>query len=88
MTLSPCRMAFAATIRSPSSVNPYSSPRAVRARAGVVLRLMEGAGEIDAETADAARRELKAMSFERQTPPYGGWFADWVGDRATRLASA
>jgi penicillin-binding protein 1A len=73
---------LAATIRSPSQVNPLGDVDAVRARATMVVDLMERQGLVAAGPAGAARLEISTTSFGGPAPAYGGWFADWVAGQA------
>ncbi|EPX75524.1 PBP1A family penicillin-binding protein [Salipiger mucosus] len=80
--------ALAAILRAPSEVNPFRDTEALRARAGLVIRLMAEQGRIDAGQANAARVELATMAPRPKDAPYGGWFADWVQGQARKLAAS
>jgi penicillin-binding protein 1A len=69
---------LAATIRSPSQVNPATGGDALRARAALVVDLMEAQGRVDTIDAAAARLEIAGSAPAVAAPAYGGWFADWV----------
>ncbi|WP_088624296.1 transglycosylase domain-containing protein [Oceanicola sp. 22II-s10i] len=78
---------LAATIRTPSGLNPFSNPEPLLDRARMVIDLMEGQGRIEAGAANDARLDLATLRFHRSAPTYGGWFADWVAPHADGLAT-
>ena len=77
---------LAASIQTPSAVNPISDLEATKARARIVLDNMVELGMIDAATREAARTEMVTIRPEPAQGAYGSWFADWVLPRAETIA--
>src|SRR5699024_12869800 len=72
-------------VRSPSRLNPYTSPEEVAARRNVVLASMVTAGAVTADEAADAKEEPLGLLDEPQTLPRGciaagdrGFFCDYV----------
>ncbi|MCX7932791.1 MAG: PBP1A family penicillin-binding protein [Rhodovarius sp.] len=65
--------------QAPSRTNPRANPEAALARGREVLRAMVAAGSITEEQAAAA---AAAMALPPRPGSGGGWFAEWVIDRA------
>ncbi|GGL55565.1 transglycosylase domain-containing protein [Wenxinia marina] len=78
--------ALAATIQSPSSVNPSADLPATQQRARLVIDLMEAQGRLEPGAADAARADLVTLATDRPVARYGSWFADWVVSEAEAIA--
>ena len=68
---------IAGSVKAPARYNPFSDTDAGLARAQVVLRAMQSAGFIDANTRALAEATRPRIIRANGTPG-SGWFADWV----------
>ncbi|MDT8854565.1 PBP1A family penicillin-binding protein [Paracoccaceae bacterium Fryx2] len=68
---------LAGLLKAPSYYAPTNNLERARARAGVIVGLMEDQGYLTAAEADAARASPAHLSEAAQTKS-GGFFADWV----------
>ena len=78
---------LASTIRTPSGMNAFSEPDALRDRAALVIDLMRAQGRIEEPEANAAKVQIATMTFRRARPSYGGWFADWAEKEAAPVVA-
>ncbi|WP_246082404.1 PBP1A family penicillin-binding protein [Rubellimicrobium rubrum] len=79
---------LAASIQSPSRVNPISDLGGAQNRAALVLTVMEDQGRIDEATRDQALAQLAVLAPEPQPSRAGSYFGDWVLEEAVSLESA
>src|SRR5881394_3642004 len=68
---------IAGSVKAPARYNPLSDSDAGLARAQLVLRAMQSAGFIDANTRELAQATRPRIVRANGTPG-SGWFADWV----------
>ena len=68
---------IAGSVKAPARYNPLSDSDAGLARAQLVLRAMQSAGFIDANTRELAQATRPRIIRANGTPG-SGWFADWV----------
>ncbi|EYD74477.1 Multimodular transpeptidase-transglycosylase [Rubellimicrobium mesophilum DSM 19309] len=69
---------LAASIQSPSQVNPIANLGAAQNRAALVLNLMAEQGRIDEATRDQALAQLAVLAPQPPPTRAGSYFADWV----------
>ncbi len=68
---------IAGSVKAPARYNPLSDADAGQARAQLVLRAMQNAGFIDANTRSAAQA-TRPRTIRANATAGSGWFADWV----------
>ncbi|UWQ43421.1 PBP1A family penicillin-binding protein [Leisingera aquaemixtae] len=78
--------ALAAVIRAPSAVNPFTDLAALKQRAELVLRQMQGMELLDGPGFNQAMADLTVMAPQPAGIVYGGWFSDLVASRSADLA--
>jgi penicillin-binding protein 1A len=71
---------IAGSVKAPARYNPLADTDAGLARAQIVLKAMQGAGFIDADTRAMAQATRPRIVRANGTPG-SGWFADWVVSR-------
>src|SRR3954470_15076214 len=68
---------IAGSVKAPARYNPLSDADAGQARAQLVLKAMQNAGFIDANTRTMAEA-TRPRTIRANATPGSGWFADWV----------
>jgi penicillin-binding protein 1A len=68
---------IAGSVKAPARYNPLSDADAGQTRAHLVLRAMQNAGFIDADTR-AMAGATRPRTIRTNATPGSGWFADWV----------
>jgi penicillin-binding protein 1A len=68
---------IAGSVKAPARYNPIAYTDASLARASIVLRAMQEAGFIDANTRTNAQA-TRPRILRANTTPGSGWFADWI----------
>jgi len=74
---------IAGSVKAPARYNPLSDADAGQARAQLVLKAMQNAGFIDANTRTMAEA-TRPRTIRANATPGSGWFADWVMARYYR----
>jgi penicillin-binding protein 1A len=77
---------LAGMINAPTQDDPLVNLEAARSRATTVLNAMVANGKLSEEEALAAKLHPATPAAVEISPPSAGWFADWVYDRAAKVA--